>query len=62
MASHEKVFDLYVAHILSGLIASEGVDPGPLGPSEDIEYERMVSVAFTIADLAMRERDKWGYE
>ena len=60
MESYDNVFDHYVAHILSGLIACEGVEPAPLGPSQESEYERMVSVAFTMADIVMEKRQEWG--
>jgi hypothetical protein len=62
MASYETVFDHYVAHILSGLIACEGVEPAPLGPSQESEYERMVGVAFAMADIVMEKRQEWGLE
>jgi len=56
------VLDHYVALILAGLIANEGVDDGPLGAGSDFEYPRMVQVAFEIADLCIIERREYGVE
>ena len=53
------VLDHYAALILAGLIANEGIDPGPASTDE---YGRLVVAAFEIADRCIIERCEYGLE
>ena len=53
------LLDHYAALALAGLIANEGIDPGPALAEQ---YSRLVVAAFEIADAAIAQRDEYGLE
>ena len=62
MESCNDVYDHYVAHILSGLIISKGVDFLPLSGSKESEYERLIDAAFEMTEIVMHKRELRGLE